>query len=170
MQRLTEWLQAGGAGFGFGVVLIVGGAVLARQQQASDNAGGDASKGGRVDFEGSLAQIDAVIAEVGLLIADTPMDETAPEARAVLDALQADVIEPVVDGRGQLVARHGIGAFSEYFGPFSGGERLLNRTWSALTDGHPVVARAALAKSAAQFVQARLAWDRAEAARPGAES
>lgn len=162
-QRLMEWGQRSGLGFMVGVVLIAFGAGLARQHEAEMNAGGGATDAsGRVDFPGALAAIQPKLASIQQQLEGLPMDETAPEARTLLDTIQAELIEPVVDGRGQLVARHGVGSFAEYFGPFSAGERLLNRCWSALTDGHPPTARAALSRAIQQFDAAMVAWNRVE--------
>ena len=165
-QRLTDWLAVGGVGWGFGVVLIGAGALLARRQQAEASRGG-AGGSARVDFvattESILAALDGLIED----LADLPMDDTAPAARERIDALFDDTIGPLVEGRGQLVALHGLEPFAEYFGLFSGAERNLGRVWSALTDGHAEVARESLAISRAAFADALEAYARcdAEAAR-----
>ncbi|MFT4625504.1 MAG: hypothetical protein ACI8PZ_004172 [Myxococcota bacterium] len=148
--RVLGWLSAGGIGWGVGVVLIGVGATLARRQQAaaSRGVGGDIAI---VDFEATVNQVLAELDAIGETIADLPMDDTAPAVRERIDALMDDVIQPLVEGRGQLVARNGLESFAEYFGLFSGGERNLGRVWSALTDGHAEVAREALDISRAGF-------------------
>ena len=94
------------------------------------------------------------------------MDQDAPAVRGRLDAIGFEHIAPVVDGRGQLIARHGMSAFAEYFSPFSAAERHLNRAWSALTDGHAPAARDALDRVSVELKTAQEAWEQCEAARP----
>jgi hypothetical protein len=160
-ERLTGWLSVGGVGWGFGVALVVVGAVLARRQQAEDAAGG--TGGERADFGVSMQQVLAELDAIGALVAELPMDTDQPEARERIDALGTDVLLPVVDARYQFIARHGLGTFTEYFSPFSAGERNLARCWSAITDGHSVVAREALQRSRASFEEAAQRWAAAEA-------
>ncbi len=163
MDRLTGWLSVGGLGWGVGVVLIGVGAGLARRQQAAESQGGD-GEGGRVNFEVTTSRILAELDTLASELADLPMDDTAPAARERIDAVMDDVIGPLVDGRGQLVAKHGLESFAEYFGLFSGGERNLGRVWSALTDGHAEVARESLAVSRAAFADALEVYRRVDRA------
>jgi hypothetical protein len=158
-QRLAEWAGVGGVGWGAGIALILVGAVLARRQSAEAFAGGGEGVGA-VDFPGTLARLRVELEALASDLSGVAMDETAPGLRARLDDLRIGLIEPVVDGRGQLIARHGIARFAEYFSPFSAGERNLNRCWSALTDGHAVVARDALTKAQAELDEAAKAWAR----------
>lgn len=144
-QRLREWFAVGGFGWAGGLVLIGVGAGLARMQQAEDNAGTGSAAVGRVDYPATIAEARRRIEEVKALVEPLPMDADSTRPRELLDAIRTDLLEPLVDGRGQLVARHGLAGFAEYFGTFSAAERNLNRCWSALTDGHTVVAREALA-------------------------
>jgi hypothetical protein len=160
--RMTEWFGAGGLGWGFGVVLIVIGAVMARRQQAAEFSGaGEDSATAVADFPGTVATLAEEVGRFKSALADLPNDATAPEIRASLDRVRVELIEPLVDARGQLIARHGIGVFAEYFGPFSSAERQLNRAWSALTDGHVPTARAAVDDAAESLSQARQAWEQA---------
>jgi hypothetical protein len=161
-QRVREWLAVGGLGWGAGLALILVGAALARQQSAEAFAGGGAAI--KVDFVGSVRRVRAEAESLLGALERVNMGQTAPDVRSRLDALQLQVVEPLVDGRGQLVAKHGAARFAEYFGPFSSGERNLNRCWSALTDGHVVVARAALGAALHDLGEAEAAWDRVVAA------
>lgn len=162
MARLVGWLQVGGVGFGAGVVLIGAGAMMARRQLAASSRGEGDSAAALVDFESTveeiLAEIDAMTVELDAV----EMEDTAPELRERLDLLAEQKIGPLVDGRGQLVARHGIGPFAEYFGLFSGGERNLARVWSALTDGHAVVAQQSIVTARVGFAEALDAYRAAE--------
>jgi hypothetical protein len=154
-ERLAGWFAVGGVGWLVGIVLIVCGAVLARMQQAEDNAGSGAGAAGRLDFDASIADVRARVAAIRTQIADLAMDADAPGARDAIDRLTTEVLEPIVEARGQLIARHGLAGFAEYFGPYSAGERNVNRAWSALTDGHAVVAREALESADAAFEAAQ---------------
>jgi len=158
--RLGGWFAAGGVGWGAGVALVVAGAVLARRQRAAEATaeGGD----GRVDFDAAVHRLLAEVDALAELLEPLEIDRDHPEVRDRLDALAAEVIGPVVEGRMQLVARHGLGAFTGYFSPFSAGERNLARCWSAITDGHAVVAREALQRARGAFVEARAQHEAAE--------
>ncbi len=160
-ERWWGWLQAGGLPWVIGVVLIAIGAWLARSEQARRNA--TAGEGGAVDLPKAITtlldEIDALQPEIDAL----PLDGPSVTLRARLDRLQDEVLTPLVEGRGQLVAKHGLSRFAVYFGALSAGERNLARAWTALTDGHTPTAQAALRDARAAFVEAREAWDQAEA-------
>lgn len=159
--RLLGWLQTGGLFWGPGVVLVATGAFLARS--AARKASRDpVDAAGRVDFAASVQEIRDALDAVAETIAELPMDAPSVEVREEIDRIQDTVITPVVDGRDQLMARHGTTGFAVYFGSFSAGERNLARTWSALTDGHSVVAREALDRSRESFAAAAREWDEAE--------
>ena len=90
--------------------------------------------------------------------------ETAAEFGLRVDVQpETAAVGPLVDARGQLIARHGLAAFAEYFGPFSAGERNLARVWSTVTDGHSEEARKALVSAKASFEQAAANWEQVEA-------
>ena len=164
-ERVGEWFAVGGVGWLVGLVLIVCGALLARMQQAEDNAGSGAGATGRLDFEASIADARERIAAIRTLIADLAMDADAPKARDAIDRLTNEVLEPIVEARGQLISRHGLAGFAEYFGPYSAGERNVNRAWSALTDGHAVVARQALESADTAFASAEATFSRVDGRR-----
>ena len=164
-QRLTEWFAVGGIGWLFGVGLIIAGAVLARRQIEAENRGeGDEQSGDVVDFLANLKEIRERLAKLQDDIVELKMDEDAPKAREDIDRTFDELIHPIVDSRGRFAARHGVGVFASYFGVFAGGERYLSRTWSALTDGHAVEARASLAQAVDAFAEAEAAWHEAEGA------
>lgn len=161
-ERFLQWAGRGGIGWLLGCALIVAGAVIARRQQAAEAAGDSDATEERVHFPAAVLQLRHALDELAEEIADLAMDDDAPEVREQLENLEADLILPVVDARGQFIARHGIGGFAEYFSPFSAGERNLHRTWSALTDGHAVVAREALDLARQALAAASNAWDAVE--------
>lgn len=162
--RLSEWFAAGGVGWLAGVALILAGATLARRAHAEAFAGPDRDgDGGTADFAGVVATLQAEVAALRPVVEVLPMDDAATEPRATLDRLRLEVIDPLVDARGALIAQHGIGPFAEYFSPFSGAERQLNRAWSALTDGHVPTAAEALADAEASLAQAAAAYEAVQA-------
>lgn len=162
-ERLQQWLAVGGVGWFGGLGLIVVGAVLARLQVAEDNAGGAADATGRVDFVATLAAVQSQLADLKGRIADLEMDGDSTVARELIDSIHAEHLEPLVEARGQLIAKHGLAGFAEYFGTYSAAERNLNRCWSALTDGHAVVAREALDTSLAAFDAALMQYAEVDA-------
>lgn len=162
-QRFMDWLFVGGPLFGVGTVMVAIGAFIERREQARRAAGTSGGGAGAVDFPGAVRHVLAELESYAEAIADLPMDGPSLEVRERMDVLVDDVLTPVVEGRGQLVARHGTTTFALYFGAFSAGERNLARAWSALTDGHSVEARSSLKASQIAFSQALAAWEDAEA-------
>jgi hypothetical protein len=161
-QRVAEWFARGGLGWGLGVVLIVAGAGMARRQQASGAQEGD-EESRASDFCLVVDEIRSRLDTLSVDLEGLPMDAPAIEAREAIDAIQLELIEPLVESRGHLISRHGVAVFAEYFSPFAGGERNLNRCWSALTDGHAVVAREALGNARQAFSDALDAYKRVDA-------
>ena len=72
------------------------------------------------------------------------------------------VVCGIVEARATFVARHVLATFTDYFSPFSAGERQLARAWSAVTDGHSVEARRSLGNARESFTHALDAWNAAE--------
>lgn len=140
--RVSEWFSVGGLFFLLGIALIVGGSIVARQaarekaSAAPEQAAGDTRP--PKDFRELLGDLEAATAK---LAADATA-ETSPQAaryeslRLEIEALQFDMVEPLIDARGRLQVRYGMAVFAAVFSPLSGGERNLNRAWSALVDEH----------------------------------
>lgn len=163
-ERFLGWLRAGGLPWGLGVVLIGAGAWLERRERAKATASASADQGSAADFLGAVDQAVALLADLDPTLDSLPLDGPSVEIRTRIDALQDEVLTPLVNARGQLIARHGLTTFAVYFGEFSAGERNLARVWSALTDGHTPTALEALHASRESFEQARRAYVEAEAA------
>ena len=159
--RLGAWFAEGGMGWLFGSGLILIGAVIARRQLADDQQSSDGAAG-EADFPGTVNKALAVVVELEAMLADLAMDTDSPKARDAIDKLVDEELGPLVEARGQLIARHGLATFAEYFGAFSGGERNLARVWSAITDGHAVEARRSLGAAKASFEQSLSLWDAAD--------
>ena len=165
MDRLAEWFGVGGVGWLAGVVLIIAGALLARKQQQAEMSGEGGLDRDAVDFQAALTEILERMDRLQELLQELPMDQDSEEARALIDGLFTDLVEPLVDQRGRFMARHGLSTFAEYFGAFAGGERNLARVWSAITDGHSEEARDALQRARGSFLQSEEAWRAAESSR-----
>jgi hypothetical protein len=159
-ERLVQWLVAGGPPWALGVVLVVVGALIERRAAAHASRRPDAASGA-VDYPRALGEILSALRGIREQIRELPMDAPSAAPRAEIDRVQDELITPLVEGRAQLVARHGTSTFSVYFGAFSAGERNLARVWSALTDGHSVVARASLDSAIASFEQSLVEYERA---------
>jgi hypothetical protein len=76
--------------------------------------------------------------------------------KTTIDSLKLDQIERLIEARFAVQARYGLGSYANIFGPLSGGERLLNRTWAAATDLHWPESTAS-AKAAEESLRAALA-------------
>ena len=163
MERLAQWWQVGGVGWVLGLGMITGGALLARRIEKQENTGeGDEGDQGAVDFLANIQQTRARLDKVAEQIAELAMDDDVPLVREEIDSINDTLLHPIVEARGRFMARHGVGVFASYFGSFSGGERNLSRTWSALTDGHAVEARASLERARAAFAEAEAEWIKAD--------
>jgi hypothetical protein len=156
-QRLGAWFSKGGIGWLVGCGLILGGAVMARRQIAAEQSGSSGEMD-EADFPGTVAAALETLSNLEGRLAELKMDEDWAEGRDAIDVLMNERIGPLVDARGQLIAKHGLATFAEYFGPFSGGERNLGRLWSALTDGHADAAREASVAARAGFEEAGNRW------------
>ena len=161
MTRVREWFSLGGVLWLVGLVLIVAGAVLGRRA-AYERATAPSTTGTAAPpFDEAIATLRTQIAAARALVAPLRDGDDSVEARAIIEALETDVLAPVVDERDRYKARDGIVAFAGYFGPFSAAERNLARAWSSLTDGYPHVALEALDTAEAALGQAEEAYRRA---------
>lgn len=155
--RLSGWFDLSGLPFLGGLVLIVVGAVLGRRAAHAElnddgKSGGDA----RVDFGvavETLASDVRALAEKATAMAD-PSPAERKAVHQEIEALQISRFGPIVEARYQLQNRIGLSGFATVFGPFSGGERWLNRAWSTLADNHWPETTASLTRSAEQLAEA----------------
>ncbi|MFT7580147.1 MAG: hypothetical protein ACI9MR_001814 [Myxococcota bacterium] len=157
--RLDGWLGGPGTIFFVGLVLIIAGVVVARRANKAAVMADPKSVGGKkpVDFGELLATVQSNVAALA-----TTMEETAePDSNdqtMVMESVEAfvrDDVERLIESRSRLIARYGMGAFAEIFGPFSSGERYLNRAWSTVVDKHWTEATSSMHKSAKGFAAAQ---------------
>lgn len=158
--RLAGWFELSGMPFLGGLALIVIGAVLGRRaakaEMSGDSKSGDDT---RVDFGvavADLAQKLRALADRAAAL-DAPTPAQRKEVQAEIEALQLTRFGPIVEARYQLQNRIGLAGFAHVFGPLSGAERWLNRSWSTLADEHWPETRTSLARSAEQMAEAAAA-------------
>ena len=155
--RLSGWFGLSGMPFLGGLVLIVIGAMLGRRAAKAELTE-DPKQGGdtRVDFGVAMTRL----AEEVRALADKAAglaDPSPAERKAVheeIENLQLTRFGPIVEARYQLQNRIGLGGFANVFGPFSGGERWINRAWSTLADNHWPETTRSLERSAEQLARA----------------
>ncbi len=162
--RLDQWFSLAGLPFLGGVALVVMGALLARGAQRREMAAtldGSGGGGGPVDFGELIGQIRDAVGDLHASMVDigAPTEADFDRVKVSVEDLQLDQVERVVMARNQLQAVHGLAGFAAVFSPFSGAERNLNRTWSALVDGHWPEATSSVRRAVAGFSEARQELD-----------
>ncbi len=165
-ERMKGWLADSGAFFGVGLLLVVAGSVLGRRAaklEASDES--KAGPGGPVDVPGFLADAAARTAALAEEFAGAGTPDAAgwEHYKRGVTAILVERIEPLTESGPRIQARYGMAAFAAVFSPLSGGERRLNRAWSAMTDHHAPEALDSLRQAAEQLqaASAELASHRA---------
>lgn len=152
--RLAGWFDLSGMPFLGGLVLIVIGAVLGRKAakaELSDDS--KAGTGERVDFGvavDKLAELVQALADEAAAM-DSPSEADRQAVQHRIEDLQLTRFGPIVEARYQLQNRIGLAGFANVFGPLSGGERWINRSWSTLADNHWPETQASLVRSAEQL-------------------
>lgn len=158
-QRFSDWFGESGGPFGLGMILLIVGAVMARTESRKVALGQVPKqyKGAReaeaIDFGALLLDLhtDVEAAARHAESQEDPGEDDYKELRYLVRNLQFDKVEPLVESRGRVEARYGVAGFAAIFGPFSAGERQLNRAWSALVDQHMPEAADSLARSSRSF-------------------
>lgn len=161
-ERMKGWLADSGAFFGVGLLLVVAGSVLGRRAaklEASDES--QAGPGGAVDVPGFLADAAARTAALAeeFASAGTPDAAGWEHYKRGVTAILVERIEPLTESGPRIQARYGMAAFAAVFSPLSGGERRLNRAWSAMTDHHAPEALDSLRQAAEQLQAASAELD-----------
>ena len=138
--RLSQWASKNGLPFGFGLLLVIAGSVMARvdQKRSATEAGSGGSGSGPIDFGALLTEIVQGTTNLHAQMASTeaPSADDFESVKSTIETIKLEQIERLIDARIAMQARHGLEIYAKVFGPLSGGERLLNRAWAAATDGH----------------------------------
>jgi len=150
--------------FVLAVIVMALGVALKRSAlgaAARESAGGGEGPSPARELRELAAGVRALAAEVETL------DAAAIHAR--VDALLTGPCYRIVEGR-QAFAARGMGSFGAVMGPFSSGERRLNRAWSAAVDGYPDEARTCVREAVGFLEEAVAALPQAHAAGVAARS
>lgn len=95
--------------------------------------------GARARIAEDLATLERALASA-IASVDALVDEGEPiDVYAVKDRIDREIAEHLarfVDAREAMIPTLGLDAYAEVMGDFAGGERLLNRAWSASADGY----------------------------------
>jgi hypothetical protein len=154
--RLKAWFSESGMPFLAGLFLVILGAIMGRKAMKADAMSGPKKGQAPVDFGqllGTLrADVDALVVQMDGVEAPGAADKEA--IKVAVEALQLEKFAPLVEARVKLQVRYGLGGYAEVFGPFSGGERRVNRVWSALVDNHWPEAHSSIRVAAEQLKQA----------------
>lgn len=157
--RLARWFGQSGLPFGLGVLLVVIGAVLSRMAirrearkpasagEQSETVGDGAFRTGpgRSIFVELKEELEKLRDRMQEKLTAREADARRREVKTRIEDLQLEHYARILEDRPRMIARHSIGHFADFFGPFSASERHVNRAWSALVDGHDEEAALALA-------------------------
>lgn len=139
--------------FGVGAAVATVGAVVLRVQAARAAGAGDPGSGIH-DLVGLRSGLDAIEAA----IANAAASEGDDALKVAVEAAILERMIPVIEARMILSQAHGVESYAKVFTPLAACERCLNRSWSALVDGHPPESRAQLVSAQAHLAIARGAW------------
>lgn len=130
-QRLVAWKDAAAIPFGIGLVLMLGGAVIARRGQGADAEQAQGRAQGKQTPEQLLERMQEALLRLDV----SGIDDTnrVPLTNRMNGILEDDVAE-FLDARPRLIAQLGLAKFAQMMGDFAGFERNLARAWSAATD------------------------------------
>ena len=145
-ERIVAWYAVAGMPFAAGLLLLIAGAVIGRVAIRRDAAAD--GEGDGADFVAGLERLAAGIDECRN--AADAADAEPAAIRHEIERLQQDILEPMIEARASLQRHFGLAGYAAVLGPMSGAERLLNRAWSALVDGHMAEGRASLGGALAE--------------------
>ena len=154
-ERLSSWFAISGIPFVFGLFLVVAGALISRRAIASSEPEGAGDSEGRpIDFGVMLGEL---VEELNTMATEAG-EEVSPEAlettKTEIERLRRERVERLVGARISVERRHGLACYASIFGPFSRGERQLNRAWAAIVDNHGPEAAASIARASQAFAEA----------------
>ena len=102
-------------------------------------------------IEESLQNVVRIVSDL-----DASQDEIHTyDMRHKIDELLLDDLDRFVTSRDSITHAYGLQAYADVMSHFAGGERYLNRVWSASADGYIDEVRAYLTRSHEQFEIAR---------------
>lgn len=132
-------------------VLLVGvaGVVLVRIAHRTRHGSEETVRANTAVLQQSL---DAAIRAVDAIRADPPQVYSIPKA---IDAGVLEHLNRFVSVRDTMKTAYGLPGFAAVMGPYAGGERYLNRVWSAAADGYVDEATEYLGRALEQFRIAR---------------
>lgn len=141
-------------------VVLLGfvGVFLVRAADRDSAAHGETLKANVAQLELSIA---CVVEEVARLEADKD-DMHVYTFPAAIDDRVVEHLNRFVDVRDTMKTAYGLPVFAAVMGPYAGGERYLNRVWSAAADGYVDEAHEYIGRALEQF---RIAQDTLLAAR-----
>lgn len=140
-----------------GAILLLSGFFLSRGKSAIGHGAADSVAKGTVGS--AQAAIQRISANVKNLLGEAqrlPISEVANK----IDQLIKDDIQPVIDSQAAVIESQGFQQYAAHTSPWASGERLLNRAWSAATDGHRPEVINSLGESIAHFEEAAREWPR----------
>ncbi len=160
-ERLRGWLDDSGVFFGLGLLLVVVGAILGRVasgREASEAPVGEHGDAAPARDLGDL--LERLREDVAALAAEAsargePRSDDFESLKQRIHELVVEKVEPIADAAPRVQSKYGITVFADVFGPFSSGERYLNRAWSALVDRHWDEAASSLERAASDLAEAR---------------
>lgn len=140
--------------FGVGAVVATAGAFVLRREMGKAAAAGGGKDGGIADLAGLRAALDRIDEEIEAAL-HTADDEAL---KAGIETTLLERVIPVVEARLMLSAAHGVEAYARVFTPMAACERCLNRSWSAVVDGHASESRAQASAARHHLAEAIRAW------------
>ncbi len=156
-QRLVAWKDVALGPFALGLLLMVGGAVMARRRPAASGevATAELKAGGKLPPEELLAHLADALERLD--VSSLTDLNKAPIADRI-EGLLEDEVAQFLDAREELVERLGLGKFAQMIGDFAAFERNLARSWSALTDSAYEEVPPSLERASAALDRARKAF------------
>jgi hypothetical protein len=136
----TLWAIVGLALIGIGIAVQRSGAAAAGQE----------ARGGLAALDAALERIVDEVESLGQALAS--LDTDALHAR--VDSIVAGPVTEFAEGRQALAEVFGLAGYAGVMGPFSHGERYLNRAWSASADGYREEAEAYARRAGPLFREA----------------
>lgn len=142
-ERLSAWFGESGLLTLVGLVLIGFGGVTARKARLAEAAEGAPAKSAAtarapVDFSALLRELHGDVLRIRSEMnpEESPAESEFEDLKDQVETLQYDKVELLIDSGPRVQVRFGMAGFAAIFGPLSGGERGLNRAWSAAVDHH----------------------------------